>query len=121
MICRKRVRPSGLLDRDMVPTLSPCPEYGFSKRVRHVLIHDIMRRLEAERDLARRAVNGDMAALHEELASLYEKMINALEPPAETACFTICRELDTDRAVSGLTLVPPVVLPPDTTQPCQGG
>jgi hypothetical protein len=41
------------------------------------------RRLEAERDLARWAVNGDMAALHEELASLYEKMINALEPPTE--------------------------------------
>jgi len=124
MICRKCVRPGRLLDRDMVPTLSPCPEYGFSKRVRHVLIHDIM---APARGRARPcSVDGQRrhrgpAALHEGLASLYEKMINELEPPAETACFTICRELDTDRAVSGLTLVPPVVLPPDTTQPCQGG
>ena len=42
MICRKCVRPGRLLDRDMVPTLSPCLEYGFPKHVRHLLIHDIM-------------------------------------------------------------------------------
>jgi len=41
------------------------------------------RRLEAERDLAHSAGDADMAALHEELASLYEKMINALEPSTE--------------------------------------
>jgi len=32
------------------------------------------RRLEAERDLAHSAGDADMAALHEELASLYERM-----------------------------------------------
>lgn len=43
------------------------------------------RRLEAERDLARLAADAKVAALHQELASLYEKMISALEPPPAAA------------------------------------
>ena len=43
------------------------------------------RRLEAERDLARSAANAYVAALHEELAVLYEKMIDALEAPPEAS------------------------------------
>jgi hypothetical protein len=43
------------------------------------------RRLEAERNLARSAADANMAALHEELARLYEKMINALERPPAAA------------------------------------
>lgn len=44
------------------------------------------RRLEDERNMVRSASTADIAALHEELAKLYEKMINALEcPPSKAA------------------------------------
>ena len=44
------------------------------------------RRLEDERTLVRTAASAEIAELHEELARLYEKMINALEgPPPEAA------------------------------------
>lgn len=44
------------------------------------------RRLKAERDLVSTAASAEIAALHEELAELYEKMIKVLEgPPAEAA------------------------------------
>ena len=42
------------------------------------------RRLEAERELVKAAASAEIAALHEEIAGLYEKMISALEgPPAQ--------------------------------------
>lgn len=43
------------------------------------------RRLEDERNLVRTSANAEIAALHEELAQLYEKMINVLEAPPEAA------------------------------------
>jgi hypothetical protein len=44
------------------------------------------RRLDDERNLVRTAASSEIAELHEELARLYEKMINALDvPPPETA------------------------------------
>ena len=43
------------------------------------------RRLEAERGLVSKAASEEIAALHKQLAELYEKMINALEAPPEAA------------------------------------
>ena len=43
------------------------------------------RRLEAEREMASSAANAEIAALHQELAELYHKMIEALEAPAPEA------------------------------------
>ena len=43
------------------------------------------RRLEAERELISSAADAEIAALHRQLAELYEKMIEALEGPREAA------------------------------------